>query len=117
MAAVAAVGTTVIENAAREPEILDLAEFLASMGARIDGAGTTTIEIEGVKEFHPTRHRVVPDRVETGTFAIAACATRGEVLLDGARADHLDIPLSKLGEAGATIRTRIRDSRPTCSRR
>jgi UDP-N-acetylglucosamine 1-carboxyvinyltransferase len=105
MAAVAAVGTTVIENAAREPEILDLAEFLASMGARIGGAGTTTIEIEGVKDFHPTRHRVVPDRVETGTFAIAACATRGEVLLDGARADHLDIPLSKLGEAGATIRT------------
>src|SRR2546423_1218617 len=76
MAAVAAAGTTVIENAAREPEILDLAEFLASMGARIGGAGTTTIEIEGVKEFHPTRHRVVPDRVETGTFAIAACATR-----------------------------------------
>src|SRR5438093_4705845 len=70
MAAVGAAGTTVIENAAREPEIVDLAEFLSSMGSRIGGAGTTTIEIEGVEEFRPTRHRVVADRVEAGTFAI-----------------------------------------------
>ena len=75
------------------------------MGARIDGAGTTTIEIEGVSSFRPTRHRVVADRVETGTFAIAACATQGDLLLEGARADHLDIPLSKLSEAGADVRS------------
>jgi UDP-N-acetylglucosamine 1-carboxyvinyltransferase len=105
MASVGAFGTTVIENAAREPEIVDLAEFLRSMGAEIGGHGTTTIEIEGVREFHPTRHRVIPDRVEAGTFAIAACATRGDVFLEDARADHLDIPLSKLDEAGARIRT------------
>jgi UDP-N-acetylglucosamine 1-carboxyvinyltransferase len=105
MAAVAGAGTTVIENAAREPEILDLAEFLTSMGARMDGAGTTTIEIEGVSDFRPTRHRVIPDRVESGTFAIAACATRGDVFLRGARADHLDIALTKLEEAGARIRS------------
>jgi UDP-N-acetylglucosamine 1-carboxyvinyltransferase len=103
MAAVAGQGTTVIENAAREPEIVDLADFLASMGARIEGAGGTTIEIEGVQEFRSIEHHVIPDRVETGTFAIAACATRGDVLLHGARADHLDIPLSKLTESGADI--------------
>ena len=118
MAAVAGQGTTVIENAAREPEIVDLADFLASMGARIEGAGTTTIEIEGVREFHAVEHRVIPDRVETGTYAIAACATRGDVFLRDARADHLDIPLSKLAEAGADIRVeeggvRVRiDGRP-----
>jgi UDP-N-acetylglucosamine 1-carboxyvinyltransferase len=105
MAAVGAAGTTVIENAAREPEIVDLAEFLSSMGARIDGAGTTTVEIEGVRDFRPTRHRVVADRVEAATFAVAACATRGDVFLEGARADHLDIPMSKLSEAGADIRS------------
>jgi UDP-N-acetylglucosamine 1-carboxyvinyltransferase len=103
MAAVAGQGTTVIENAAREPEIVDLAQFLVAMGARIEGAGGTTVEIEGVREFRPVEHRVIPDRVETGTYAIAACATRGDVFLEGARADHLDIPLSKLGEAGAEI--------------
>src|SRR5437773_50688 len=118
MAAVAAQGTTVIENAAREPEIVDLADFLTGMGARIEGGGGTTIEIEGVKEFRPVEHRVIPDRVEAGTSAIGASATRGDVLLQGARADHLDIPLSKLTEAGAEvqveadgIRVRI-DGRP-----
>jgi UDP-N-acetylglucosamine 1-carboxyvinyltransferase len=105
MAAVGAAGTTVIENAAREPEIVDLADFLGAMGGRIDGAGTTTIEIEGVDRFRPVEHRVIPDRVEAGTFAIAACATRGDLHLQGARTDHLDIPLSKLDEAGAVIRT------------
>lgn len=104
MAAVAARGTTVIENAAREPEIVDLADFLIAMGARIHGAGSVTIEIEGVDAFSPVEHRVIPDRVEAGTFALAACATRGEVLLDGARADHLDLVLSKLAEAGAEVR-------------
>lgn len=103
MAAVAAKGTTVIENAAREPEIADLAEFLTKMGARVDGVGTPTIEIEGVDGFTAVEHVVVPDRIEAGTYAIAACATGGEVLLRGARADHLDLVLAKLEEAGATI--------------
>jgi UDP-N-acetylglucosamine 1-carboxyvinyltransferase len=104
MAAVAAKGTTVIENAAREPEIQDLAQMLTEMGAKIEGAGTTSIEIEGTSGgFHPVRHRVVPDRVEAGTFAIAACITGGQVELRNARADHLDLVLDKLGEAGARI--------------
>jgi UDP-N-acetylglucosamine 1-carboxyvinyltransferase len=103
MAAVGARGTTVIENAAREPELVDLADFLARMGARIRGAGTTTIEVDGVDGFSPTRHRVIPDRIEAGTFAIAACITGGEVLLEGARGDHLDLVLAKLSEAGADI--------------
>ncbi len=103
MAAVAARGTTVIENAAREPELSDLAEFLTEMGARIEGAGTTAIEIEGVGSFAPVRYRVIPDRVEAGTYAIAACATRGRVLLEAVRSDHLDLVLAKLSEAGADI--------------
>jgi UDP-N-acetylglucosamine 1-carboxyvinyltransferase len=103
MAAVAAKGTTVIENAAREPELVDLADLLAEMGARIDGVGTPTIEIEGVEGFGPTDHTVIPDRVEAGTFAIAVCATGGHVVLDGARSDHLDLVLSKLADAGADV--------------
>ena len=103
MAAVAARGTTVLENAAREPEIQDLADFLVGMGARVSGVGTPTIEIEGVDRFEPVEHTVVPDRIEAGTFAIAACVTGGEVLLRGARADHLDLVLAKLDEAGADI--------------
>jgi UDP-N-acetylglucosamine 1-carboxyvinyltransferase len=103
MAAVAARGTTVIENAAREPEIVDLAAFLSALGAGIDGAGTTTIEISGADAFSPTTHRVIPDRIEAGTFAIAACATRGDVLLEGARGDHLDLVLAKLSDAGADV--------------
>ena len=103
MAAVAARGTTVIENAAREPELVDLADFLTAMGADIRGAGTATIEVEGVDSFRPARHRVIPDRIEAGTLAIAACATGGEVLLEGARGDHLDLVLAKLSEAGAEI--------------
>jgi UDP-N-acetylglucosamine 1-carboxyvinyltransferase len=105
MAAVVARGTTVIENAAREPEIQDLATFLMAMGAQVHGVGTPTIEIEGVDGFRPTDHAVVPDRIEAGTFAIAASVTGGEVLLRGARADHLDLVLAKLEEAGARIRT------------
>jgi UDP-N-acetylglucosamine 1-carboxyvinyltransferase len=103
MAAVGAKGTTVIENAAREPEIQDLAAALTQMGAKIDGAGTTTIEIEGTEGFQPVQHRVIPDRVEAGTFAIAACAVRGDLLLEQARGDHMDLVLDKLGETGATI--------------
>jgi UDP-N-acetylglucosamine 1-carboxyvinyltransferase len=103
MAAVAARGTTVIENAAREPELADLAHFLTAMGARIDGVGTPTIEIEGVDGFTPVEHSVIPDRVEAGTFAIAACAAGGSVVLAGARADHMDLVLSKLADAGADV--------------
>ena len=103
MAAVGASGTTVVENAAREPEIQDLAAMLAEMGAKIDGAGTTTIEIIGTGDLRPVTHRVVPDRVEAGTFALAACATRGDVVLAGARPDHLDLFLAKLSDAGAAL--------------
>jgi UDP-N-acetylglucosamine 1-carboxyvinyltransferase len=103
MAAVAARGTTVIENAAREPELSDLAHFLTEMGARIDGVGTPTIEIEGADGFHAVEHTVIPDRIEAGTYAVAACATGGSVLLEGARADHMDLVLEKLGQAGARI--------------
>jgi UDP-N-acetylglucosamine 1-carboxyvinyltransferase len=103
MAAVAARGTTVIENAAREPELADLAEYLTAMGARIEGVGTPTIEIEGVDTFAPIEHTVIPDRVEAGTFAIAACATEGSVVLRGARGDHMDLVFSKLADAGADV--------------
>jgi UDP-N-acetylglucosamine 1-carboxyvinyltransferase len=105
MAAVGARGATVIENAAREPEIQDLAQLLVEMGAKIEGAGTTSIEVEGVGAFEPARHRVVPDRIEAGTFAIAACATRGEVTLEDVQAGHLDLVLDKLTEAGGRIAT------------
>src|SRR2546422_3564483 len=103
MAAVGASGTTVIENAAREPDIVDLAEMLVDMGAKIEGAGTTTIEIQGGAELGPVRHRVVPDRIEAGTFAIAACATGGDVLLEGARPEHMDLVVAKLEDAGAVL--------------
>ncbi len=103
MAAVRAKGTTLIENAAREPEIADLAAFLRRMGARIEGAGTSTIEIEGVEELSPAEHTVIPDRVEAATFLAAVAVAGGEVTLDGARADHMDMLLLKLGDMGMRI--------------
>ena len=103
MAATLAEGRTVIENAAREPEIVDLARCLAAMGARIDGAGTGVITIDGVDRLRGTSHRVMPDRIETGTFLVAAAATGGHIRLNGARADILDAVLDKLGEAGAAV--------------
>jgi UDP-N-acetylglucosamine 1-carboxyvinyltransferase len=103
MAGVAARGTTVIDNAAREPEIADTASLLSAMGARIEGAGTSTVEIEGVQDFHPVEHTAIPDRIETGTWAAAAVATRGDVTIEDARADHLDLLLSKLSDAGADV--------------
>ncbi|HET6715399.1 MAG TPA: UDP-N-acetylglucosamine 1-carboxyvinyltransferase [Actinomycetota bacterium] len=103
MAAVRARGTTVIDNAAREPEIADIAGFLGAMGARVEGAGTSTIEIEGVEGLIPADHVAIPDRIETGTWAAAAVATRGDVTLEHARPDHLDLLLQKLSDAGADV--------------
>jgi len=105
MAAVAAQGRTVIENAACEPEIVDLADMLVAMGARISGQGTRVIEIEGPTELSPVRYRVIPDRVEAGTFLIGGAATQGDVTVEHCRPDHLAIVLDKLHDAGATIET------------
>ncbi len=103
MAAVLAEGVTIIESAACEPEVVDLANFLNAMGARISGAGSPTMTITGVKELHGAEHEVIPDRIEAATYAIAAMATDGEVSLKGARADHMHAVLDKLKEAGAKI--------------
>ena len=103
MAATLADGETLLENAAQEPEIPDLAEMLIAMGARIEGHGTSRIRIEGVERLHGVAHRIVPDRIEAGTFLCAVAAAGGEVLLEDARADHLDAVIDKLREAGATI--------------
>jgi UDP-N-acetylglucosamine 1-carboxyvinyltransferase len=105
MAAALAEGETLIENAAREPEIIDLAEFLNGMGAKISGAGTDSISIEGVERLQGTSHRVLPDRIETGTFLVGAAMTGGRVVTRGTRADLLDAVLAKLEEAGARIET------------
>jgi UDP-N-acetylglucosamine 1-carboxyvinyltransferase len=103
MAATLAEGRTVIENAAREPEVVDLAQCLNAMGARIQGAGSDVIAIDGVDALHGAQYRVMPDRIETGTFLVAAAATGGEIKLKGARADILDAVLAKLQEAGARV--------------
>jgi UDP-N-acetylglucosamine 1-carboxyvinyltransferase len=103
MAATLAEGTTLIENAAREPEVVDLARCLGAMGARIEGAGTDTIRIEGVASLAGAEHRVMPDRIETGTFLAAAAAAGGRVRLTGAAPETLDATLEKLREAGARI--------------
>ena len=111
MAAVLADGTTQIENAAREPEIQDLAEYLSRCGARISGAGTPTVTIEGVDELTAGPHEICADRIEAGTFAIGAAATRGDVRLRGLDPNHLRLPLQKLEEAGADIEVGERDVR------
>jgi UDP-N-acetylglucosamine 1-carboxyvinyltransferase len=103
MAATLADGETILENAAQEPEIPDLAEMLISMGARIEGHGTSRIRIVGVERLHGVSHRIVPDRIEAGTFLCAVAATGGDVVLRHARADHLEAVIDKLREAGATI--------------
>ena len=103
MAATLANGTTVLENAAREPEVTNLADCLIAMGAKIYGAGGDTITIEGVRTLHGATHRVMPDRIETGTFLVAAAASGGEIYLRDTRADILTAVLEKLREAGATI--------------
>lgn len=103
MAAVLADGVTILENAAREPEVSDLANCLIAMGAKISGAGSDTIMIQGVSKLHGATHRVMPDRIESGTFLVAAAATGGRITLTDARVDILDSVLDKLREAGATI--------------
>jgi UDP-N-acetylglucosamine 1-carboxyvinyltransferase len=105
MAATLADGETVIENAAREPEVVDLADFLNSMGARVVGAGTDTISIEGVERLTGTSYEVLPDRIEAGTYLVAGAITGGHVRLKNTRPDHLDAVLAKLREAGARIAT------------
>ena len=103
MAATLADGETVLENAAQEPEVTDLAEMLIGMGAKIEGHGTSRIRVQGVDSLHGTTHRIVPDRIETGTFLCAVAAAGGDVTLRGTRADHLDAVIDKLREAGAAI--------------
>jgi UDP-N-acetylglucosamine 1-carboxyvinyltransferase len=102
-AAVLAHGTTTIDNAAREPEIIDICQMLTSMGAQIDGVGTSTLIVTGVDALAPADHTTIPDRMVAGTWAIAATMTRGEITIHGARARDLELPLAKLDQAGATI--------------
>ena len=103
MAASLAEGTTIIENAAKEPEIDDLAKALNTMGAKVQGAGTDIIRIDGVESLHGVSHRIIPDRIEAGSFVIAAALTGGDVLVQGARPDHLEAFLIKLKEAGLAL--------------
>jgi UDP-N-acetylglucosamine 1-carboxyvinyltransferase len=103
MAATLAEGETIIENAAREPEVVDLANFLATMGAKIQGAGTDKIVVQGVKRLRGTTYDVLPDRIEGGTYLVAGAITRGYVRIKNTRPDHLDAVLAKLEEAGATV--------------
>ena len=103
MAATLADGVTIIDNAAREPEVVDLANCLQSMGAQIEGAGTDTIRIEGVESLHGTQYNVLPDRIETGTYLVAAAVTGGKIRVKKTRPSMLEAVLEKLGEAGAQI--------------
>lgn len=107
MASVLAKGQTVIENAATEPEIVDLATLLVSMGASVTGAGTDTIRITGVDKLHPTEHTIIPDRIEAGTFMIAAAMTGGDVIIDNIMPDHLKPVIAKLRESGVEISEEI----------
>ncbi len=117
-AAVLAKGITTIDNAAREPDVVDLGEFLISMGARIQGVGSSILTITGVERLNPTSHSTIPDRIITGTWAFAAAMTRGDITIHGGRAIDLELPLEKLASAGAIITStadgiRVRmDSRP-----
>ncbi|MCK4648790.1 UDP-N-acetylglucosamine 1-carboxyvinyltransferase [bacterium] len=104
MAATLAKGKTIIKNAAKEPEIVDLANFLNKMGARIKGAGTDTIKIIGTKELKGADHSIIPDRIEAGTYMIASAITRGDITLEGARLEHLESLVTKLHEAGVEIK-------------
>jgi UDP-N-acetylglucosamine 1-carboxyvinyltransferase len=103
MAAVLAEGRTIIDNAAREPEIVDICQMLTEMGAQIDGAGTSTLTIDGVPELRPVEHATIPDRIVAGTWAVAAAITRGDVFVRGATGQHLEMALDKLASAGALV--------------
>ncbi|MFY4775221.1 UDP-N-acetylglucosamine 1-carboxyvinyltransferase [Metabacillus sp. RGM 3146] len=103
MAAALAVGTTVLENCAKEPEIVDLANYINAMGGKIRGAGTATIRIEGVKHLNGARHTIIPDRIEAGTFMVAAAITKGNVLVRGAVPEHLTSLIAKMAEMGIEI--------------
>lgn len=115
MAATLAQGETLIENAAREPEVQDLAALLIKMGARIEGVGTSTIRVQGVSELHGTRHAIIPDRIEAGTFLIAGAMTQGELTLQGCAPEHLDALIAKMRQAGATIESGPQSIRVTAS--
>ena len=118
-AAVLANGTTTIDNAAREPDVVDLGEFLISMGAKIEGLGSPTIKITGVSKLNPTTHATLSDRIVAGTWAFAAVMTRGDISIRGGRVEHLEVPLDKIVEAGAVVTStadgfRVKmDRRPT----
>jgi UDP-N-acetylglucosamine 1-carboxyvinyltransferase len=103
MAAVTAQGLSVLENVAREPEIVDICLMLADMGAQIDGIGTSTLTVQGVPELHPVEHRVVSDRIVAGTWAVAAVMTQGCITVSGVAPGHLEVPLDKLSAAGAKV--------------
>ena len=119
MAASLADGTTVIDNAAREPEIVDLCAMLQQMGAQIGGVGTSTLEVQGVDRLRPVEHETVSDRIVAGTWAVAAVMTRGDVTVLGGRSEHLEMPLDKLVQAGASVTSVdggfrvVMDRRPT----
>src|SRR5208283_5368050 len=103
MAAVLADGETLMENCAREPEVTDLAALLSAMGARIEGAGTSTIRVRGVTRLHGARHRINPDRIEAGTYLVAGAITGGDLIVAGCNAAHLSAVIAKLEEAGARV--------------
>jgi UDP-N-acetylglucosamine 1-carboxyvinyltransferase len=117
MAATLAKGTTVIENAAREPEVQDLAALLAAMGARIDGAGTSRIEVEGVEELHPASHTTIPDRIEVATYLAAAGLAGGEVTVLGAQPGHMEMLLEKLSRMGLELEALLGGLRASCQGR
>jgi UDP-N-acetylglucosamine 1-carboxyvinyltransferase len=117
MASVLAKGTTTIDNAAREPDIVDLCEFLVAMGASVEGIATSTLVIEGVERLSPVEHATLPDRIVAGTWAYAAALTRGDVYIRGGRAEHLEMPLDKLAMAGARISSDLDGFRVTLDTR
>lgn len=117
MAASMAEGTTIIENPAQEPEIIDLANYLNVMGARVRGAGTNVIKIEGVQSLTGKNYTIIPDRIEAGTYMVAAAMTKGDVYIENAISEHLKPVIAKLKEAGVTIEENIDGIRVVCNRR
>ena len=110
MAAVLAKGETVLRNAAREPEVVDLAELLSKMGAKIEGAGTSTIRIQGVERLGGAEHTIIPDRIEAGTFLVAGAITGGDLTVTAAIPEHVGALVAKLQQAGADVTQPAADS-------